>query len=105
MSTLGAPRSGPAFLALAAVGFIASAPALAADAPTAGGGQDRPAERDEIIVTGTAEARPPEVESPKATSDILDTPQTITVISDQTLRKQNLQTLRDALQKKLHCLQ
>ena len=98
MSTLGAPRSGPAFLALAAVGFIASAPALAADAPTAGGGQDRPAERDEIIVTGTAEARPPEVESPKATSDILDTSQTITVISDQTLRKQNLQTLRDALQ-------
>ena len=35
---------------------------------------------------------------PKATAPLLDTPQTITVISDQTLRKQNLLTLRDALQ-------
>lgn len=92
------------FLALSAVGFIASAPAAAADAPTgaaaapAAGAQDRAAARDEIIVTGHAEAAPPKVESPKATSALLDTPQTITVISDQTLRKQNLQTLRDALQ-------
>lgn len=99
MSNTSAPRGASAFLALAAVGFIASAPAYAADAPAAAGNpQDRPADRDEIIVTGTAEVRPPEVESPKATSAILDTPQTITVISDQTLRKQNLQTLRDALQ-------
>ncbi len=54
--------------------------------------------RDDIVVTGAAQAAPATVESPKATSAILDTPQTITVISDQVLRKQNLQTLRDALQ-------
>ena len=53
--------------------------------------------RDDVVVTGKPE-RPAELESPKATSVLLNTPQTITVISDQTLRKQNLQTLRDALQ-------
>lgn len=36
-------------------------------------------------------------ESPKYTRPLLDTPQTITVISNATLRKQNLLTLRDAL--------
>lgn len=86
------------FLALSAIGFIASAPAYAADGPTSADAQDRASARDEIIVTGRAEVPPPEVESPKATSALIDTPQTITVISDQTLRKQNLQTLRDALQ-------
>ncbi|WP_375271805.1 TonB-dependent receptor [Sphingomonas sp.] len=95
------------FLALSCVGFIASAPA-AAEAPrsaplAAGVGanvQDGRGqiERDDIVVTGTPEAKPPAVESPKATSALIDTPQTITVISDQTLRKQNLLTLRDALQ-------
>src|SRR6185295_9712883 len=36
-------------------------------------------------------------ESPKSTQPLLDTPQTVTVISDQTIRKQNLLTLRDVL--------
>ena len=95
------------FLALSCVGFIASAPA-AAELPvlepvagsTAAPLQDGRAriERDDIVVTGKSEVRPPAVESPKATSALIDTPQTITVISDQTLRKQNLLTLRDALQ-------
>jgi catecholate siderophore receptor len=85
----------PAFIALSCVGFIASAsPALAQDAPAEGkrlGG---------VTVTGTAiedEVKVERVESPKATAPLLDTPQTITVISNQTIRQQNLLTLRDAL--------
>jgi len=92
------PAAG-AFLALSCVGFIAGAqPALAASAPEAApeAAADTPQsiEDERIIVTGQMDA---ELESPKATAPLLDTPQTITVISDQTLRKQNLLTLRDAL--------
>ncbi|UZK68727.1 TonB-dependent receptor [Sphingomonas sp. S1-29] len=91
----------PAFLALSCVGALVSSPAYAAD-PVA---DDRPQtrqerrddpQRDDIVVTGLHEKDT--LESPKATAPLLDTPQTITVISDQTLRKQNLLTLRDALQ-------
>jgi catecholate siderophore receptor len=100
----------PHFLALSCVGFIASAPAMAAPAPGADTAAERAkaiadeqdakrlVERDEIVVNGKVDAAPAVVESPKATSAIIDTPQTITVISDQVIRKQNLQTLRDALQ-------
>ncbi len=85
---------------MSCVGFIASAPATAADpAPKDKAApqsqvqtRDRP---DEVIVTS---ARDRQLESPKATAPLLDTPQTITVISDQVIRKQNLQTLRDVLQ-------
>ncbi|MCU6453942.1 TonB-dependent receptor [Sphingomonas sp. A2-49] len=103
------------FLALSCVGFIASAPAMAAPAPApAPASSETPAERakaiaedqdgrravgrDDIVVNGKAAIEPTVVESPKATSTLIDTPQTITVISDQVIRKQNLQTLRDALQ-------
>ena len=97
-------RSGAPFLALSCVGFLASAPALAADAPaatppsaTADLPQDPIRSRDDLIVTG--EQRPgEELESPKSIAPVLETPQTITVVSDQVIRKQNLQTLRDALQ-------
>ncbi len=78
-----------AFIALSCVGAFAS-PAFAEEA----------AEADElartIIVTG--EQQRPEVIDSKAVAPLLDTPQTVTVISDQVLRKQNLLTLRDALQ-------
>ncbi|GGB28005.1 TonB-dependent receptor [Sphingomonas metalli] len=100
--------SSASFLALSCVGFIVTAPAAAAPAgaPLAATSdpearaQDgrRDLGRDDIVVTATAEAMPAAVESPKATAALLDTPQTVTVISDQVLRKQNLQTLRDALQ-------
>ena len=99
------------FLALSCVGFIASAPAMAGDTAPASAAErakaiadaqaqdaKRSVERDEIVVNGKNDAAPGVVESPKATSAIIDTPQTITVISDQVIRKQNLQTLRDALQ-------
>ncbi|WP_380879093.1 TonB-dependent receptor [Sphingomonas sp. DBB INV C78] len=83
----------PAFLALGCVGFIASAPAMAQSETQGGklGGVtvEASAIEDEIKVE--------RVESPKATAPLLDTPQTITVISNQTLQKQNLLTLRDAL--------
>ena len=86
----------PAFIALSCVGFIASAtPSHAADAPPAEGKR-----LGGMTVTSTAiedEVKVDRVESPKATRPLLDTPQTITVISNQTLRKQNLLTLRDAL--------
>ncbi|MCW3837479.1 TonB-dependent receptor [Sphingomonas canadensis] len=94
----------PAFLALACVGFISSGGAVlaaapgddadaayAGEAPDAGSDQDR----REIVVTG--ELVEGEVESPKATQPLRDTPQTVTVVSDQVIRKQNLLTLRDAL--------
>src|SRR6478672_7902301 len=82
-----------AFLALSCVSFV-SAPAFAAgdDVVAAQSNVQQPA-RD-IVVRGERGQR---VESPKATSPLLDTPQTVTVISDQTLRRQNLLTLRDAL--------
>src|SRR6188508_1509894 len=90
--------SAPVFLALGCVGFLSS-PALASDpvAPAATDMQSGVSQRTDeaIVVTGTRDER--ELESPKATSDLLDTPQTVTVISDQTLRRQNLLTLRDAL--------
>ncbi|SOB88143.1 catecholate siderophore receptor [Sphingomonas guangdongensis] len=95
------------YLALGCVSFLAAAPALAADknevASPATTKRDLPptqtatGDRD-IVVTGQKQSAPVQVESPKATSALLDTPQTITVVSEQTIRKQNLQTLRDVLQ-------
>ncbi len=92
--------SSTSFLALSCIGFIASAPAAAEAADRAPATQDGRAriDRDDVVVTGARVQGPGELESPKATSALIDMPQTVTVISDQTLRKQNLLTLRDALQ-------
>jgi catecholate siderophore receptor len=79
------------FLAAACVGLIASAPAAAAD--DTANATDGP--RRSIVVEG--ERQEGEVASPKATAPLLDTPQTVTVVSDQVIKKQNLLTLRDAL--------
>ena len=73
-------------MALSCVGLLSS-PAQAAEASAAA---------EPIVVTGALPA-PPEPASAKSVAPILDHPQTVTVISDQTLRKQNLLTLRDAL--------
>jgi len=75
----------PAFLALGCVGMFAT-PAIAADEP-----EDT---SSTIVVTGHQVS---ELQSPKSVAPLIDTPQTVTVISDQVLRKQNLLTLRDAL--------
>ncbi len=80
----------PAFLAAACVGFLASAPALAEDAEDAAA-----VDEQQILVEGQREQ--PELESPRATAPLLDTPQTVTIVSDQVIKKQNLLTLRDVL--------
>lgn len=89
------------FLALGCVGFIASAIAFPAAAQDAASADEGNATRLKgVVVTDTAIEEGPKVDrvqSPKATAAILDTPQTITVISTQTIRQQNLLTLRDAL--------
>lgn len=104
------PRSAsaPAFLALSCIGFIASAPAFAAEraaeAPKGNSAavavdpdQQARLERDDIVVNGKI-IPANTLESPKATRALIDTTQTVTVIGDQTIRKQNLLTLRDVLQ-------
>ncbi len=85
------------YLALACVGFIASA-ATPAVAQSADGEATR---LQDVVVTDSAiedgEIKVDRVETPRATSALVDTPQTITVISNVTIRQQNLLTLRDAL--------
>jgi catecholate siderophore receptor len=90
--------AGSSFLALACVGFIASAPASAQTT-------EKPAEGERKLggmsVTASAiDENSPKVdraESPKYTRPLLDTPQTITVIGKATIQQQNLLTLRDVL--------
>lgn len=81
------------FVALGCVSLLSAMPAAAAETGTA---DDMANDQRTIIVNG--QKSKDEVVSEKATAPLLDTPQTVTVISDQTLRKQNLLTLRDALQ-------
>jgi catecholate siderophore receptor len=76
----------PTFLALSCVGLF-TAPAQANEAPA-----DDAAST--IVVIGQQIT---DVQSTKAVAPLQDTPQTVTVISSQVLRKQNLLTLRDAL--------
>lgn len=85
-------KAAPAFLALAAVGFIATAPAHAADPVAKPDDQDR---RDEVVVTG--ELYETQQESPKTTRPVRDTPQTVTILTAETVQQQNLLTLRDML--------
>lgn len=87
-------QTSAAFLALSCVGALVAAPAYASDLP-ADAAATSADQRGDIIVNGQLEST--EVESPKTTAPLLDTPQTVTVISDQVLRQQNLLTLRDAL--------
>ncbi|QDX27499.1 TonB-dependent siderophore receptor [Sphingomonas suaedae] len=83
----------PAFLALAAIGFVASAPAYATDA--AADPVDEQDQRADVVVTGKEVKS--EQESPKATRPVRDTPQTVTILTAKTIEEQNLLTLRDVL--------
>lgn len=78
-----------AFLALGCIGFLHTAPAFAGAAANAAADADAT-----IVVTGVRESA---LESPKATAPLRDTPQTITVVSEEVIRQQNLLTLRDIL--------
>ncbi|MET0586887.1 MAG: TonB-dependent receptor [Novosphingobium sp.] len=85
----------PSFLALSAVGAVAfAAPAHAQDG-------EQGQRLGGMTVTDTAieesQVKVESAESPKYVRPLLDTPQTITVISNTTIRQQNLLTLRDAL--------
>ena len=85
--------SATSFLALGCVGALAFASTAHAqeEAPKLGG----------MTVTDTAldepEVKVERAESPKYVRPLLDMPQTITVIGNQTIQKQNLLTLRDVL--------
>lgn len=88
------------FLALSCVGSLISTAAMAADtaADTSAEQQnerDRREERETIIVNG--EHYQTQQESPKSTRSVRDTPQTVTVITGETIEQQNLLTLRDML--------
>jgi catecholate siderophore receptor len=90
----------PAFLALSCVSAIAFA--ATAQAQTQTPAQDGGQKIGGVTVTDTAiDEAPVKVDrpaSPKYTSDLVDTPQTITVISRASIQQQNLLTLRDVLQ-------
>lgn len=90
-SSSDAYRAAPAFLALAAVGFVASAPAYAADPADPVDAQDRA----DVVVTG--EQVRSEQASPKSTRPVRDTPQTVTILTNKVIEEQNLLTLRDVL--------
>jgi catecholate siderophore receptor len=81
----------PLFLALGAVGFLSS-PAFAAESA-----DQSNVERGDSSIIVTGERAEVELESPKQTAPLLDTPQTVTVMTAETLKQQNLLTLRDAL--------
>jgi catecholate siderophore receptor len=90
LSTGGTAKA-PLYLALGCVGFISS-PALSAPGDEA---QSDVRTEQDIVVIGERPGN--ELESPKQTNELVDTSQTVTVISDQVIRRQNLLTLRDVL--------
>jgi catecholate siderophore receptor len=81
------------FLALSCVGFIASG--LASPAPAQDATELEGATVTESAVTEDVKVE--RLESPKYNQPILDIPQTITVITNQTLQLQNLISVREAL--------
>jgi catecholate siderophore receptor len=87
----------PAFLALACVGFIASAPAYAGpDGPDGPDGPKSSADeqdRDQIVVTGQLEQR----DSPKATAKLVNTPRSVVVLPEEVIEQTGSASLADAL--------
>lgn len=82
----------PRLLALSCVGFIATAPAMAAnlaDDSSADGEQDR----DTIIVNG----QQVQVDTPKAVAPLLDTPRSVVVVDKQVIKETGSATLVEAL--------
>ncbi len=80
------PSTRPAFLALTCVGFIATAPAHAADA----------AEAETIVVTANATSRV-ELDSAKAVAKLIDTPRSIVVVDKEVIKQTGAATLVEAL--------
>ena len=86
-------KAAAAFLALSCVGGISSG--AQAQTPAQAPVDVDAAQKDDLVVVGTF--YDDKLVNPKNTAPLLDTPQTITIISDQVIRKQNLLTLRDVL--------
>ncbi|KPL66838.1 TonB-dependent receptor [Erythrobacter sp. SG61-1L] len=85
-----------AFLALSCVGSVlAPQAAYAQDSST----QEEPRVLGGVTVTDTAIDEEPgrKQESPKATRPVRDTPQTVTILTNEVIQQQNLLTLRDVL--------
>ena len=86
--------SNPAtYLALSCVGFLASAPAIAAGTEA----EDADQQAGQIVVTGQRNAKAELVGTPKITATLLDTPRSITVIDKEVIRQTGSATLVDAL--------
>ncbi|HEX5183284.1 MAG TPA: TonB-dependent receptor [Allosphingosinicella sp.] len=83
----------PIFLALGCVGFIASAPAAAAELPSGDTDADASGTGPEIIVAGQRDRGPGH---PKAVAPI-DTPRSLVVLDSETLRQTGASSLTDAL--------
>lgn len=94
MSPLSGPRRRAAFLAMSCIGATLGTAAMAQEAP----GQDD-AVLGGVTVTDTVinDQSGRVLESPKRTRTVRDTPQTITVLTNQVIEQQNLLTLRDVL--------
>lgn len=85
----------PAFLALACVGFIASAPARAADTDTPpADSADEDQNRTPIVVKGH---RSDEQAGPKATAPVINTPRSVVVLPAQVIEQTGSSNLAEAL--------
>jgi catecholate siderophore receptor len=90
----------PAFLALACVGFVATAPAAqagdlesAADAPKEAAPAEGESDQDHVVVTGARN----EQAGPKATAKVVDTPRSVVVLPKDVIEQTGSVTLADAL--------
>lgn len=88
----GASLPSPALLALSCVGFIAASPANAQSA-----NEEKTLKGVTVTSTAVDEVKVERTESPKYTRPLLDTSQTITVISSATMQQQNLLSLQEVL--------
>lgn len=80
----------PKFLALSAVGFIATAPAMATDVADESDAADQ---RDDIVVNGQRT----EEQAPKAVAPLIDTPRSVVVVDKQVIKETGSATLVEAL--------
>lgn len=87
----------PAFLALSCVGSVLS-PAMAQSAPTPETKEERSFGGVTVTDTAIEEVAGGQQASPKATRPVRDTPQTVTVLTKETIEQQNLLTFREILQ-------
>ncbi|MCB5425125.1 TonB-dependent siderophore receptor [Altererythrobacter sp. CC-YST694] len=86
-----------AFLALSCVGSVLAPQAAYAQDSTAA--QEEPRALGGVTVSDSAIVEEPgrRQESPKATRPVRDTPQTVTILTNEVIEQQNLLTLRDML--------